>query len=106
MKLHTLKPRLGLLKVGRRSIATKRTTGRQLQHRRLKVWSSNPYCVRCGRLTLFPAGFELDHIVPLYQGGEDVESNTQILCVDRDLAGNKIGCHIDKTADDSGSGFR
>nr|WP_248290037.1 HNH endonuclease signature motif containing protein [Advenella sp. EE-W14] len=50
----------------------------------------------CGRFTLFPNGFELDHRVPLHQGGEDVEENCQILCNGPD------GCHDKKTRMDGG----
>lgn len=42
-----------------------RIRGRALQARRLRVWTADPTCKRCGRLTRFPDGFELDHIVPL-----------------------------------------
>lgn len=69
-------------------------TGRRLQDRRLRVWSRDPRCARCGRLTDYPGGFELDHCVPLFQGGEDTEDNCQILCSGPD------GCHARKTLQD------
>lgn len=68
-----------------------RMTGRKLQERRLKVWTKDPRCNGCGRLTMFPQGFQLDHIVPLYKGGEDHEDNCQVLCHE---------CHHDKTEQD------
>ncbi|MCY1366209.1 HNH endonuclease [compost metagenome] len=97
-RLRTLKPRLQEVK-GRQlqSLPTtkeRRITGRKLQDRRMKVWSRNPHCAHCGRLCDFPAGFELDHKVPLYQGGSDTEDNCQVLCSGLD------GCHAKKTASD------
>ncbi|MFZ3206398.1 MAG: HNH endonuclease [Pseudomonas sp.] len=50
----------------------------------------------CGRLCDFPAGFELDHKLPLFQGGEDTEENCQVLCAGLD------GCHAAKTAAELG----
>ncbi|MNE97312.1 HNH endonuclease [compost metagenome] len=76
------------------TVADRRITGRKLQDRRMKVWSRNPHCAHCGRLCDFPAGFELDHKVPLYQGGSDTEDNCQVLCSGLD------GCHAKKTASD------
>jgi len=105
MKLTTLKPRLAM--AGSRLYAAptpsaKRMTGRKLQDRRLRVWSANPQCAHCGLLTLYPHGFELDHKVSLFDGGEDIEANTQVLCVSRDALGRKAGCHDAKTRQDMG----
>lgn len=58
-----------------------RLRGRKLQVRRLKLWTANPYCAMCGRLTDYPDGFELDHKIALTNGGEDTEDNCQILCI-------------------------
>ncbi|MGQ7956392.1 HNH endonuclease [Pseudomonas sp. SP16.1] len=79
-------------------------TGRKLQERRLKVWARNPNCAQCGKLCDFPAGFELDHKVPLHQGGEDTEANCQVLCVRYETINGqlvKVGCHARKTAQDA-----
>ncbi|RYF50296.1 MAG: HNH endonuclease [Comamonadaceae bacterium] len=76
-----------------------RLRGRALQARRLKVWTKNPRCAACGRLTAFPEGFQLDHKVPLFKAGKDTEENCQVLCVGR---AGKPGCHDRKTADDLG----
>ncbi len=49
----------------------------------------------------FPEGFELDHKVPLFMGGEDVEANCQVLCVRFEMIeGQRIkkGCHASKTS--------
>lgn len=80
-------------------------TGRKLQERRLRLWSHDPHCVMCGRLTEWPRGFELDHKVPLHQGGEDTEDNCQVLCVHYDDSGEKAGCHVIKTAQDENKKF-
>jgi len=76
------------------TVSDRRITGGTLQKRRLMMWTKDPRCAMCGRLTEYPHGFELDHIVPLYQGGEDVMENTQILCCGED------GCHKTKTKSD------
>lgn len=69
----------------------RRMTGAKLQQRRLHLWSQSPCCAACGRLTDYPHGFELDHVVPLHLGGRDDESNLQVLCSGPD------GCHAAKT---------
>jgi len=96
-RLTTLKPRLKNLDPHRLKVAKisdKRITGGTLQKRRLLVWKHDPRCAMCGRLTEYPHGFELDHKIPLYMGGEDVIENTQILCCGPD------GCHRKKTHSD------
>jgi 5-methylcytosine-specific restriction enzyme A len=80
-------------------VADRRITGRRLQARRLEMWLANPHCAECGRWVVFPGGFELDHMVPLGLGGEDVEANCQILCVDSP-DGHEVGCHSRKTDTD------
>src|SRR5690606_6187056 len=62
-------------------VADRRITGRKLQARRHAIWLRDPTCVACGRVVPYPHGFELDHKVPLFMGGEDVEENCQVLCV-------------------------
>ena len=47
----------------------------------------------CGRLTDYPHGFHVDHIVPLYKGGLDEDGNLQILDPE---------CHGKKTLVDMG----
>ncbi|WP_460734171.1 HNH endonuclease [Lysobacter tyrosinilyticus] len=97
-RLKTLKPRLQGLPDRLQSLprtATRRAvTGRQLQQRRLSVWTkAEGCCARCGCLMAWPNGFELDHVVPLFKGGQDTEENTQILCIEN-------GCHASKTRED------
>lgn len=99
-KLPTLKPRLPMAPMKRKTVQTRerRITGRTLQERRLRIWTADPKCVACGRLTIYPHGFELDHKTPLFLGGADTDENCQVLCVEYDGAGRKIGCHAEKSA--------
>ena len=76
-----------------------RMRGRKLQERRLRVWKDNPCCARCGVLTNYPDGFQLDHKVPLFKGGPDTDANCQVLCL-------RNGCHEEKTAQDLGNRVR
>ena len=60
--------------------APKRITGRRLQAMRAALFQEQPLCVLCkdaGRIT--PAT-ERDHVVPLAEGGQDVDGNVQALC--------------------------
>ena len=82
-------------------VADRRITGRRLQARRLAVWSRDPHCAECGRVVAYPQGFELDHKVPLFMGGDDTEDNCQVLCVQVEVVGGqrvKTGCHVAKSA--------
>ena len=47
-------------------------------------------CLARGRLT---QAVEVDHIVPLFKGGDDSDSNKKSLCAD---------CHVLKTREDKG----
>ena len=72
---------------------TKRITGRRLQRIRKQVFDEQPICVACkakGRVTV---ATQVDHIVPLFKGGEDGPRNMQGLCQP---------CHQSKTAQDCG----
>ena len=88
------------------SASDQRLAGRALQARRLKLWTANPYCRGCGQLTVYPHGFELDHIVRLDEGGADTEAAVQVLCVWFDELGQKHGCHAAKTAEEVREGAR
>jgi 5-methylcytosine-specific restriction protein A len=61
--------------------------------RRLRLWTKSPYCAACGRLTNYPNGFQVDHIVPLHKGGSDEDANLQVL---------DLECHDKKTMKDMG----
>lgn len=101
MKLRALGSTLQKMPYGlhqAQTLSDKRITGWTLQKRRWRMWTKSPCCTICGRLTDWPYGFELDHIVRLDQGGPDVEQNCQVLCVYYDVDGKKRGCHAEKTA--------
>ncbi|WP_323601523.1 HNH endonuclease signature motif containing protein [Pseudomonas putida] len=96
-KLPTLKSRLKPVegrKLSTTNTSDRRMTGSRLQARRLRLWKASPTCAECGRVVTYPHGFELDHCVPLHQGGADTDENCQILCCGSD------GCHLKKTAAD------
>jgi 5-methylcytosine-specific restriction protein A len=60
---------------------------------RARLMSANPLCVLCQREGRVAAATELDHRVPLWQGGTDDEANLDPLCA---------ACHRDKTAREAG----
>ena len=64
--------------------------------RKGKLLRANPLCAICLMRGLATQAMEVDHVIPLHQGGLDVDSNTQNLCVD---------CHKEKTKRD-GSRWR
>lgn len=92
-KLKTLKSKIPILThtIKPLTVSSYRITGRPLQNRRLNMWKINPRCKLCNHIVSYPDGFELDHVIPLYIGGEDIESNCQILCSE---------CHRNKTKSD------
>jgi 5-methylcytosine-specific restriction endonuclease McrA len=51
------------------------------------AWRQEYKCADCGEL-LHPRAMDIDHIVPLHAGGEDVAQNLQALCAN---------CHAKKT---------
>lgn len=54
--------------------------------RRERWLMASPLCIACqaeGRVTL---GQEVDHITPLWAGGQDDESNYQSLCIEHHKA--------------------
>ncbi|HEY1070910.1 MAG TPA: HNH endonuclease signature motif containing protein [Thermomonas sp.] len=93
-RLQTIGPRLTSPASRLQGVAgteARRITGRPLQARRLRLWSKDPHCAACRSVVAYPHGFHLDHIVALMNGGDDTESNLQVLC---------HGCHEAKTRDD------
>ena len=93
-RLKTIRPRVqGMAsRIAPASTASdQRMAGRKLQARRLRIWSKDPHCAACGRLTSYPLGFHLDHIIALTNGGQDTDDNVQVLC---------LPCHEDKTKAD------
>ena len=104
MKLQTLKPRIQATSAPRLPVLqvtkaiVKRISGRALQALRLRIWLINPHCAMCGHLTKYdhPSTFDLDHVLALDNGGDNADSNMQILCNGPDE------CHEIKTAHDLG----
>ena len=96
--MKTLKPRLSTTSaliapsLSDRLGATPRTRGRKWMLRRARWLRSHPLCVKCQDAGRVAAAAEVDHIVPLWQGGPDDESNYQGLC---------IPCHAAKTAQEA-----
>lgn len=75
-------------------MSIERIRGRALQRQRERVWlRDHGLCARCGRITAFPSGFELDHRVALANGGTNDDSNMQVLHHE---------CHEAKTNEDLG----
>jgi len=58
----------------------KRITGRKLQARRRALFSREPMCRVCASKGLLALAVIRDHIIPLAEGGEDTDENTQPLC--------------------------
>jgi 5-methylcytosine-specific restriction protein A len=75
-------------------MSTERLRGRALQRQRERVWLRDQgICARCKRITTFPSGFELDHVVALANEGTNEDSNMQVLHHE---------CHEAKTNEDLG----
>jgi 5-methylcytosine-specific restriction protein A len=70
-----------------------RLRGRALQQQRERIWLQDPRCARCGLVTAFPSGFELDHKIALANDGTNDDSNMQVLHHE---------CHEKKTNEDLG----
>ncbi len=99
-RLTTLRPRATSAQSRLRNSTTKdrRITGSKLQNIRFKMWKENPYCAICGKLTQYPYGFQIDHKIPLEQGGSESQENRQLLCTTVDEV---EGCHEKKTREES-----
>ena len=74
-----------------------RIRGRQLQRLRARLFAKNKWCVLCPKRGTHNLATIRDHIVPLGEGGRDVETNTQGICVD---------CNRIKTREESARGVR
>ena len=105
-KLKTLKPCVGVLgsklaTLGsgsrRAGSAGIRWTGRKLQEWRQRILTNEPLCRHCWAKGITTVAQEVDHIVPLEQGGTYSDDNAQPLCTP---------CHQAKTAKDRGYATR
>ena len=72
---------------------TERIRGRRLQTIRARHFARHPLCVDCEKAGRVRLATELDHIVALVNGGQDVEANRQGLC---------SSCHAAKSDRDLG----
>lgn len=77
--------------------APQRVRGATLQARRAALFRSNPLCVLCLLRNRVQLATQRDHIVPLAEGGQDIESNTQGLCKE---------CHDLKSQEEARRGAR
>jgi 5-methylcytosine-specific restriction protein A len=66
----------------KRPTDAKRITGRRLQRSRQELFKREPLCVECLKAGRIRLATQRDHIVPLFEGGADDDSNTQGLCDD------------------------
>lgn len=69
--------------------ATPRQRGRPWARRRAAWLREHPLCSHCHQAGRVQAAAEVDHVIPLADGGADDDSNMQSLCRD---------CHAAKTA--------
>lgn len=99
MKLQRLAPRLQTLKASRLPVletkagATPRIRGNPWAAIRRRIQLRDKFtCAGCG---LVRADHEVDHIVPLEQGGSNDDGNLQLMCSGPD------GCHARKTAQEA-----
>ena len=94
-RLKTIKPRLATHNAQRvktldiRPGATPRTRGRAWMEARARWLRKHPLCIHCMAQDRTTAADEVDHVIPLWMGGRDDETNYQSLCK---------ACHAEKTA--------
>lgn len=94
-RLKTIKPRLQATSTQRikpiegRPGATPRTRGRAWIETRARWLRKHPLCLHCQAQGLVSVAEEVDHVIPLWMGGRDDETNFQSLCK---------ACHAVKTA--------
>ncbi len=79
--------------------AAKRVTGRALQARNARIKLRDRHtCAACGRVSL---DHDVDHRIPLTQGGSEADDNLQLLCSGKDQKGNDR-CHNRKSQTERG----
>lgn len=100
-RLQTLKPGLKMLDTRLAPVmqakpgATERVRGRQWMSQRQRVMVRDRYtCAGCGAVR---NDHDVDHRIPLEQGGSNDDSNLQLLCSGPDR------CHSKKTAQEAGN---
>jgi 5-methylcytosine-specific restriction protein A len=92
--MQTLKPRLQTLSTAtaRSQTQVTRIRGNSLYAIRRKHFEANHLCVECDRQGRVSRATELDHIIPLWAGGQESEANRAGLCHE---------CHQAKTAEEA-----
>ena len=86
-RLQPLQPSRG--KWSKSALTAKRVTGRARQERNHRIKPRDRWtCAACSRIT---TELEVDHKIPLSEGGSEDDSNLQCLCAGRSL------CHDVKT---------
>ena len=92
--MNTLKPRVHTLgaTTARSHTQTVRIRGNSLYAIRREHFDAHPLCVTCEEEGRTALATELDHIIPLWEGGHESEANRQGLCED---------CHKAKTAEEA-----
>lgn len=98
-KLQILKARVqmagrtvAMIDQSRNPEAEKRVRGRRWMVTRARWLSDHPLCVHCMERGIAKPATQLDHIIPLIDGGKDDDTNYQSLCYD---------CHSVKTAEEA-----
>jgi 5-methylcytosine-specific restriction protein A len=88
-KLQTLKPRiqtqgsrLAVMHPTSGYVPTPRDRGRPWRRRRAAWLYAHPLCCMCAARGAVTPATEVDHVIPLWKGGADDESNYQSLCAD------------------------
>lgn len=77
--------------------ATPRKRGRAAVNDRRRWLNEHPLCKRCLERGHYRPGDEVDHVIPLSQGGADDDTNKQTLCND---------CHTEKSIRERGDRFK
>lgn len=94
-RLAMLRPRISEVSTTRVAVlagtpgATPRDRGRPWRRLRAEILSAGPLCVYCKRAGRVTPATEVDHRVPLSQGGTDDRDNLDPVCAD---------CHREKSA--------
>jgi 5-methylcytosine-specific restriction protein A len=80
-RLTMLRPRVGTLRTGVASpLEVARIAGRPWMRIRAQVLNADPLCVHCRLERRVAEANEVDHVVPLWEGGTNDLANLQGLC--------------------------
>jgi len=81
-RLRTLQPRVKALaqRIPTAPLGTPRQEGRPWRRRRAAWLHAHPLCCICEKRGRAERATEVDHIIPLWKGGADSDSNLQSLC--------------------------